>query len=331
MATLHKEFIEFNRAIKLSDKKKEELKASRKEIRRKIRSWFKDNKPDELQPKFYGQGSYEMDTIITPIVEEDSEGNKLYKYDLDDGVYFIEKEDQDNKRSIVTWHDWVYSAVENHTNTPPERKTTCVRVIYADGHHIDLPIYYKDGNIPELAHKSKGWIESDPKKFKDWFLENVNGCEQKRRIVRYLKAWKNYRELNNTNLFLPSGFALSILVEENYVSNDNDDDAFKKTVEKIKETLDAKFECIRPTTPIENVFIEFSETRKNNFLTALQSLIDDCNRADNEKNFKKASEIMQKQFGDRFPKGRDESEEAKSNRLGSSLAGSAIKPKPYAE
>jgi len=331
MATLHKEYTDFNGKIRLTDSKKDDLIGSRKEIRRKIRKWFKDNKPDELQPKFYGQGSFEMNTTVNPVAEENDEGKKLYKYDLDDGVYFIEKEDEDNKRSIDTWHDWVYKSVENHTDTPPIKKNTCVRVIFADGHHIDLPIYYKEEDIPELAHKSRGWFESDPKAFKDWFNDEVKDNQQKRKIVRYLKAWKNYRELNNTNLKLPSGFALSILAVENYVSDDNDDTAFKKTVEKIKETLDEKFECIRPTAPVEDVFEEYSETRKDNFLITLKSLIDDCKKANDEKNFKKASEIMQKQFGERFPLGRDEDEDEKSNRLGAALSGAAITPKPYAE
>lgn len=331
MAVLHKEFTSFNGQIALTSKKKEDLIKSRADLRRKIKKWFTDNKPDELQPKFYGQGSFEMNTTVNPIAVEDDSGNKLYKYDLDYGVYFIEKAGEDNRRGITTLHDWVFNSVENHTNQPPIKKNTCIRVVFSDGHHIDLPIYYKDNEIPKLAHKCRGWFESDPKAFTDWFNSEVKENQQIRRLVRYLKAWKNFRELRNTSLSLPSGFALSILAVNNYMHDENDDVAFRQTIEKIKETLDSKFECIRPTIPEENVFSEYSDTKTHNFLTTLQSLIDDCNRAENEQNFKKASEIMQKQFGHRFPTGKDENENTKSKRLGTAIVGANVIPKPYAE
>ena len=248
---------------------------------------------------------------------------------MDYGVYLIEKSGEDNRKSISTFHDWVFNAVENHTNQTPKRKSTCVRVIFADGHHVDLPIYYKDDEI-ELAHRSQGWIFSDPKEFYEWFNGKKNA--QLERIVRYLKGWKNFRQIKNTNLKLPSGFELTILAVENYVEDDNDDVAFRETVRAIFNSLSDSFECIRPTTPSgEDVFEDYSETRKENFLTVLESLINDLDRADNEKNFQKASKILiNNQFGDRFPKGADKDEEDKSNSLKKSIGSATISPKPYA-
>lgn len=153
-----------------------------------------------------------------------------------------------------------------------------------------------------------------------------------RHIVRYLKAWKNYKENNNSSLKLPSGFALTILAANNFFPDTNDDKAFKLTVEKIKKEIDKKFECKRPTIPKgENIFEDFSDTKKQNFLKALDSLISACQKAEEEKNFKKASEYLQKQFGDRFPEGNDENEEDKSSRLSSSIACASIIPRPYAK
>ncbi|MFW5803630.1 MAG: cyclic GMP-AMP synthase DncV-like nucleotidyltransferase [bacterium] len=331
MATLHKEFIGFNKQIRLTDCRKDKLKNSRKDIKKKIRKWFKDNKADELQPKFHGQGSFEMNTGINPITEYDDDGNALLKYDLDFGVYFIEKEDEDNKKSIDTWHNWVYQSVEDHTNKKPIKKTTCIRVVFNDGHHIDLPIYYKLDDVIELAHKSKHWIESDPKAFYEWFNDLKKA--QLERIVRYLKAWKNYRENKNSNLKLPSGFELTILAANNWVEDDNDDKAFRETVRKIDEELNKEggFKCIRPTAPIEDVFANYSEIRKTNFLTTLSNLLTDLDRARDEKNFKKASEILRKnQFGERFPLGEDTDEENKSRKLGAAIGATSVRPKPYA-
>lgn len=331
MAVLHKEYTEYNKEIKLSDSRKEKLKSSRREIKNKIRKWFNDNKPDEIQPKFHGQGSFEMNTGVNPIPEKGENGNSVLKFDLDFGIYFIEKKDDDNKQPIDTWHNWVYNSVENHTNRKPIKKTTCVRVLFSDGHHIDLPIYYKLDDVIELAHRSKGWIKSDPKEFYEWFNKLKNS--QLERIVRYLKGWKNYRELNNSNLKLPSGFELTILAANNYVEDDNDDKAFRETIRKIDAELNKPngFKCERPTTPKgEDVFDNYSDTRKNNFLAVLKSLLTDLDKAQNEKNFKKASEILRdNQFGDRFPRGADVDEEEKSRNLSKSISTALITPKPY--
>lgn len=330
MATLHKEFIGFNKQIRLIDSRKDSLKKSRRDIKKKIRKWFRDNKPDELQPKFHGQGSFEMNTGVNPIIEYDNDGNTLLKYDLDFGVYFNEKADEDNKRSIDTWHNWIYQAVEDHTNQKPIKKTTCIRVVYSDGHHLDLPIYYKLDDVIELAHKSKSWIESDPKAFYEWFNNLKNA--QLEHIVRYLKAWKNYRENKNSNLKLPSGFELTILAANNYIKADNDDKAFRETICKIDAELNKNdgFKCMRPTAPVEDVFADYSDSRKTNFLTTLSSLLTDLDKAKNEKNFKKASEILRKnQFGDRFPLGEDAIEEDKSKKLGAAIGSASVRPKPY--
>jgi hypothetical protein len=334
MAVLNKEYNKFDKEIKLNQTRKDSLITSRKELRKKIKKWFKENKPDEIQPKFYSQGSFEMNTTINPIVEYDSDGNALRKYDLDDGVYFIYSKDGDTKQTINTWHDWVFKATENHTGKDSIRKTTCVRVVFSDGHHVDLPIYYKKDDTIELAHKSKDWLISDPKEFYEWFNEDKKSRSRLEAIVSCLKAWKNYRELNNSNLKLPSGFELTILATTNYVDADNLDEAFRETVKAIDKELNKYngFKCLRPTTPEnEDVFEGYSETRKNNFLSTLKSLKEDCIRASEEKNFKKASEILiDKQFGSRFPKGEDKDEKSKSNALKESLISAAIKPKPYA-
>lgn len=335
MASLHKEYTKFNfdkehnSGIKLSSTKKDGLIKSRNSIRDKIKKYFKEEKENELQPTFKPQGSFEMNTTVNPIPEYDEEGNKLLKYDLDYGVYFVEKEDEDNKKSIDTWHNWVFNAVDDHTNTPTKDKATCVRVNFADGHHIDLPIYYQIEDDINLAHKSKDWLESNPVEFSNWFNDEAKKDQQLRRIVRYLKAWKNYRETKNTNLKFPSGFALTILATNNFKPDDRNDIAFKNTIDKINTELNKKFECKRPTTPKdEDIFEDFSETRKNDFLKALDSLLTDCKKADSEKNFKKASEYLRKHFGDRFPEGADTDEESAKNKY-KTLIGTPLASKPY--
>lgn len=336
MATLHKEYNKFYNKIKLTGNRKEHLRGSRKSLRKKIKDWFSENKPTKLQPTFKGQGSFEMNTTINPIVIH-IDDEEIRKYDLDDGVYFHEKEGENNREKIDTWHNWVYEAVKDHTQEATIRKNTCVRVVFSDGHHIDLPIYYKDGNTPELAHRSKDWLDSNPVEFTDWFHKKAN--KQIIRLVRYIKAWKDFKHTNkdntgNTHLKLPSGFALTILIVNNYVEKQHDDAAFRETVRKMYNTLNTRngFKCLRPTTPKgEDVFAEYSKTRKDDFLTALHSLLDACDKAKDEKNFKKASEyLIERQFDVRFPKGADKDEKDQKKSMSDTINKSYIKPKPHA-
>lgn len=302
MANCHPIFIDFNELIRLNQSKRKSLKASRKEIRRKIRAYFDEKKKDEIRPKFHGQGSWEMDTIINPIPREEKIDGKvvtLLYYDVDDGVYFIGDDDPDKRKSIQTYHGWIYEAVKDHTSKDPIDKNTCVRVIFADGHNIDLPIYYKKGDIPQLAHKANGWIDSDPKKFTEWFNVRADKNEQLRRISRYLKGWKDYREFCRNTSF-PSGMILTILAANNFYASDRDDLSLKETLINIEGALAARFECSRPTTPAgENLLANYSN--KDYFMEQLRSFIRDAKKATQEKNQRRSCELWQNYLGDRLP------------------------------
>ncbi len=301
MANNHEQFIEFNGTIKLSESKKEELRKNRNELRKKIEKYFNDEKPNETKPEFHAQGSFMMHTTVNPLpnYEEDENGNTktLYPYDLDDGVYFIDK--LENKQSVSTYHTWIYNAVKDHTLKGALKKNTCVRVLYADGHNIDLPIYFeekdKENVIPELAHKSEGFIESDPIEFYEWFNNKAN--DQLKRIVRYLKAWKDKQDKSYSTK-MPSGLILTILATNNFVSNDRDDISLKNTLQEIKDTLDSKYECFRPTTKKDEDLIQkYSETH---FKDRLNKFLESAKDAVEHSNPKEGCKKWQKHLGDRF-------------------------------
>lgn len=177
MANCHQLFQDFNESIALDSEHKKSLRQSRDAVRNKIKAYFK-NKNNGLTPKFHGQGSFMMHTIIEPLDGE---------YDIDDGIYFqVEKEPSVN---VHTFHRWICEAVDGHTAEKPVDKQTCVRLIYAKKYHLDLPVYYiLEGASPYLAHKGKGWITSDPREFIRWFNQKADSDGQLKRIVRYLKA-----------------------------------------------------------------------------------------------------------------------------------------------
>jgi hypothetical protein len=309
MANLHKTFIEFDSdIIKLSSTKKSELRTSRNAVRSDIEKYFDNNRPHHTV-QFKGQGSFVMNTTILPLSGE---------YDVDDGVYIFGK--KEDRPTTQTAHDWIYEAVKDRTGQDTIDKNTCIRVQYAKQYHVDLPIYYKTENnddeftidtneIPQLAHKKKGWIPSDPYAFKLWFDNEAKGNSQLKRIVRYLKAWTDNKRDANGKLRLPSGLILTILACENFLPNDRDDSSLLETLKSIQITIDdrlnssASYVCYRPTIDTtENLLDKYSsETSKNNFLDSLDSFIKSGNQAIEMKSSKDACAKWQKHLGDRFP------------------------------
>ncbi|SFM54264.1 hypothetical protein SAMN03159341_1463 [Paenibacillus sp. 1_12] len=168
------------------------------------------------EPKFYGQGFYMMNTTVTPIDGE---------YEIDDGIYLEHLKDTDEKdwATPVTVHNWIVKAMKEHTTTDPVDKNTCVRVIYKANYHVDLPIYVKKTDAhPKLAHKTKGWIDSYPKELTKWFNDEVKEKgNQLKRLVRFLKAWKDNKE---GVVKLPSGMFLTILAANHFVAYYPDED-----------------------------------------------------------------------------------------------------------
>lgn len=292
---------EYNSTIRLSDSKRASLTNSRKSLREKITKYFSEN-IKQYQPEFRPQGSFAMDTIINPLSGE---------YDIDDGIYFKGDKSSTDRETPATFHKWIFDAVNGHTDETID-KNTCVRVVYSDGHHIDLPIYYEQtgGHKPQLAHKRDSWIDSDPVEFTEWFKNKLDSDSQLLRIVRYLKGWCDYRSGD-----MPSGLIMTILSANSYVSDTRDDVATYKTIKAIKDTLNASFVCYRPTTPrFVDLLSDFSETRKSNFLNALDSFVTSAKQAIDEPNQKDACKKWQKHLGDRFScsNAKDEVEESNS-------------------
>lgn len=307
MADLHSTFTEFDDNIKLPSKKKETLRTSRGEIRKDIENYFEENR-DKHTVGFKGQGSFMMHTTIQPLSSE---------YDVDDGVYIFGK--AEDRPTVQTAHNWIFDAVRNRTSSESLDKNTCVRVVYKSDYHVDLPIYYKtdnsddqytlDDEIPELAHLSKGWIESDPYAFTKWFAEQAKGKPQLKRIVRYLKAWSDKRQNDNSFLRFPSGMVFTILASNYYVENSRDDVALLETLKAIQKEIDdvrfdySYYECYRPTVDeTENLLDKYSATTtKDNFLNALDSFIKSGEQAIELEAKKDACSKWQKHLGDRFP------------------------------
>jgi len=280
------------------------LKISRKALRDRIRKHFKENLDKEIKPKFWSQGSMTTNTIINPIpreAEENGETYKIYKYDVDDGIYFIG--DKDDRKDVGSYHSWIVAAVDGHTDTPAQDKDTCVRTIYHDGHNIDQPMYFEEKNIqcPQLAHKKKGWIDSDPREFTEWFNKKAAGNSQLVRMVRYLKAWCDYQNFLEGKEKMPIGLVMCIWAVQYAQSNERDDVAMKDTLVNLTLAADyqMKLSCLRPTVPSGEDLLDTYQYGEF-FRNKLKEFRDSAVQAINETNAKVACGKWQLHFGDRF-------------------------------
>jgi hypothetical protein len=288
----HKLFLEFDKEIRLSDSKTDDLRKNRDAIRKKIRDYFTDKKWGTL--RFYSQGSFPLKTNLNPISGRD--------YDLDDGVYFVCPLSE--RLGASAYHDRIKNAVADHAKEVKD-KSTCVRVIYADGHHVDLPCYWleNENDTPQLAHKQDGFIESDPKAFKNWVegkISDAGNNEQLRKIIRYLKAWKDHREYKNSSLRLLSGFILTILACKYFSKNERDDISLKETINAIKNELSLSFFCCAPTTPGGENLLEKYLDSKHTVIGEFEKFFDNAQNAIHSDCENEALKYWHNVFGDRF-------------------------------
>lgn len=265
MANCNDLFLDFHEAIKLTEGKKDFLRTSRNAIRDKIKKYFSDNKLASPEG-FRGQGSYAINTVVNPLNGE---------YDIDDGVYFSFGNDKAVWPKPDEVRKWIVSALKNQTDKEPINKKNCVRIIYANEYHVDLPVYSLLNNDPYLAVVTPNdWQISDPQKYIEWFNNHtIQQGEQLRRIVRYLKACRDYKKQISE---LPSSIILTTLVALQFCSSVNDDASFTKTISNISSNLNLTgFHIVNPVNSEEVLSDRVSQNEKDNLLALVNDIVRD--------------------------------------------------------
>jgi hypothetical protein len=312
MADLQKEFKTFHDRIVLARSKRESLRTSRNALRDKVRKHFKELLKLNV-PKFQGQGSYTMGTIVNPLDGE---------FDIDDGVYLMHL-DTHNKSgwpTTETVHRWLVQATEGHTSEKPIDKATCVRVRFAGQYHVDLPAYGELNGAYLLAEKGeKGWHRSDPLALTDWFKGRVKNCgEQLRNLVRYLKAWADFQ--SGRLGVMPSGLILTVLASNHFCADERDDIAFANTAGAISNTVESAFYVYNPVDAGEELSARLTEAQKTRFQEAISDAADAAAEAIDTDDSYEAAKIWRKQFGDRFPAVEKENETGQKKEITTRLA-----------
>lgn len=256
MANVHKHLLNFFlEEVALKEDQKNLMRKRRTSNENRVKDGLTAQKrPSPL--RFVKQGSYAMHTMV--------QANAATS-DIDDGVVFAKGDlvgERGGEFTPSQAKNMVCDALNEKKDfkTPPDVRTNCVRVYYADGFTIDMPVYReieRNGNtVYELA--AAEWKESDPDAVTDWFAnatkkspDEANG-RQLRRMVRLLKAWSKSR----ASWTLPSGFVFSILTDEKYPHGgwkDRDDLALYHLVYDIRSRLQWSLTVTRPVRPYDSV------------------------------------------------------------------------------
>lgn len=313
------QFNQFHEAIKLKEEN-----ATLKEKRDIIINKINEKLPDEARYSFtiFNQGSYAMNTGIKPLDND---------YDIDVGLYFdMSKEDV----KPVAAKQWIYDALEGHTSDI-KIKVPCVTVTYKDGYHVDVTVYASsndDGKVylakgkPGSLEVNKYWDESNPKDLINEIRDHLSDKDDRRqfrRVVRYLKRWKDLKF--NKGSGKPTGIALTSCVYH-WLTIQKDVDLFDQT--KTYKDLDALIDIVSqmisrfvdeyvevdgeykfmprlkvylPVEPKSELFEKMTSKQMVTFKEKLGVLLEKLKEAREHSDPTDAAEILRTQFGDDFP------------------------------
>lgn len=211
------------------------LRNARTKIRAFLRDAFEKSSVQyfgvQVRPKFFTQGSFAYKTLNHPAFPPGQQK------DLDDGCYlplsFVRGEKP--SEAAAAFFAFVEAALADLADTEGwtlvKDKATCVRLVISSDGHVDIPLYaIPDGDFRHLeearnmqksatldakidswdalpsdavllAHREKDWVESDPRKIYDWFVDAVMLYKERlRHDCRFMKAWRDYHRLDDDGL-----------------------------------------------------------------------------------------------------------------------------------
>ena len=208
-------------------------------------------------------------------------------------------------------------------------KEPCVRAAYyRDGEewlHIDLPLYAQDGDFIYLARgkansSNYSWENADPNGLNDYLCERINGNCQLRRIICYIKKWRNEKYAGSASDHeVPPSIGLTLLAC-NYFSaqstSEGDDDllALQKTMNSMLNEFiitkdmngniaSASISCFLPVTPFADVFKKMKESSSSYMVTfykRLSTAVDNLTNAINVESDHDAGTYVQRVLGTEF-------------------------------
>lgn len=313
--SLQSQFMKFHEAIQL---KRFDENAELREKRDRILKRLRDNLSVTFEP--FNQGSYAMGTGIKPL-----DGD----YDIDVGIVL---NGIHNDRDPVTVKGWVYDAVKSHTARVDWRRP-CITVYYQEAgsviYHVDLVVLVRDRYASNKLYLALGkqhsaadqreWQHDDRQGFMTAIEEKCSGEDgaQFRRIVRYLKRWKD-ENFPKDGHAAPTGLSLTVAAYYAFAPKTSTDyygrggyDDLSATL-AVAQSLHASFRqtwasssykylhtisLAFPFAPKDDVFAKMTQQQQEEFYQRLGQLISNLEQAKRTDN----AEYLRQSFGNDFP------------------------------
>jgi len=236
-----------------------------------LKEYNDENKTNYTVVEVCVQGSVAMSTVIQ---------NDEKDYDIDVAVVF-NKSALGDKGAQAT-RNMVANALKRKTkqfNAEPEVKTSCVRVRYAEGYHIDFAIFRRHYDATNSCwiyeHAGADWTERELKGLTEWFKEKNDDTDGKlRRVVRLSKMFCKSRESWKN---MPSGLLQTVICEEKLQTEyTRIDELFYYTMQEIVSRLEDATEVKAPVDNNRDLTPRKSDTKKMvNWRNRLKSKLED--------------------------------------------------------
>lgn len=261
----------YHTKIILPEKSQNELRQKRKTNIKRLKSGLSEynaeNKTGFRISEERIQGSMAMHTVVQ---------NDENDYDIDVGIVF----ESDNLDEIGPYA--IKNILENALKrkmgqfaVEPLVKTSCVRMEYSNGYHVDFAIFKRSkihlGNEYTYEHAGAKWSTRHIKALEEWFnTEASKTNDNLRKIVRLSKMFCKSRESWKN---MPSGLIQTVLCDEAITNNySRTDELFYYTMKKIVARLNTNLEV---NAPVDNgrrlVTRELDYTRVRNWKNHLEN------------------------------------------------------------
>ena len=317
---LKKQFKDFYDEICIHEES-EDLKEKRDILQKDIKDKFPDEmKKHDIELKkseieMFDQGSYKYSTTIRSSV-----------IDRDVAVMIpLDIKKYPDPRKIK---GYLRDAIGHVAARTVKIKEPCVNVSYYENGvewmHIDLPLYAKHNGKVYLARGKElgtqySWELADPKGLNDDLCSRINKNEQLRRVIRYIKKWRNDKYENSIlDHEVPPSIGLTYLACDCFVSSttpEGDDDlvALQQTMSNIKneflltyedgELVKADISRCLPVEPYTDVFQKMKDASDSygvTFYKRLSTAVQNLTNAVNVESEHDAGNYVKKVLGEEF-------------------------------
>ncbi len=318
MANIQPQLNKFNDTIRISYDEDSKLREKRDMLLAELRTALSQKfvSIGVRIPRFdtFNQGSYYMHTGVKPLASED--------HDIDVGIRFHFPKENYAPTEVKKW---VYEALQTGARTV-EYHRNCIRAQYhkagEKAYHVDIAVYAHPNSNGGQTYLAKGYVGSkeeykkweiaDPEQLKTLFdtkFQSGDDREQFRRIIRYLKKWKdvNFSASGNER---PTGIALTActinwFAPSKSYSGYNDLDALLKVVNGMIAAyswIGNRLTVNLPVQPRNNLFEKMSDNQMITMKTKLTVLRDALIAANNnDSSSTNALTKLKAVFGHDFP------------------------------